>query len=1036
MKKLFKILIYFILIAIGFVIVLLVVAKLTENKITNLALNKISKEIKAPVKINDVSFNLLRRFPLATIELNGVSLGSFIDDNKLDSISIDTILSVKSVYVSVKTAELMKGNIEIVKIHLKKGNINYLVDTSGITNIDFLLQGGEEESEPDTTESKPLNLTLTDLSLENIKCNYNDGALKTRAIVTIPNLKVKAKIEGENTQASVRGFVSLSDCSFEETNLCLMNKTELDFDIDYDNDSVYFNNLDISTDGASLSLIGSVVLGDIIKTNINLKATDLTLEELIKYAPDTIIRDFGIKKIAGLLNIEARVEGIYSETEMPKVDAKINLQNGHVVTKDYPELKNITLNSIITNGVLRNNQSTQVNVPVLKFETAKSKFDFNFSVLDIDQIKYSLKTNLDINIGEFKNFIPDTLVKSIDGNMLVQISTKGEIPDSIGNEFIDQVMANSSAKIELKNLNIIQDSLSIKDFSGIFSYKPNNFQIKNLCLSVPEYNVDLSNTSFNADFWGSINNASALRVNLKSYHIETKGVSVSGRAKLKDLDNPDYEFESKIISNLNEAMVMLPDSLAKDLQGNVEINLKSKAKIKMDSIENQVMDIIFNKSSFDLKANNIYAELYDMPSYKIEDFSGHVKMAQDTIEIYGMKGTAAGINFAIDSTEIWNVYPVIILENKTNFLTVQTKININEINNTILAPFLTTDSTEITENNIEADATANKEEVTDSVPASLLPNLAELGVPHFLVRGSLAINKVEYEKNIIDDISLLFRFSDSLYVVDQFKLKTCGGELNTSLKLDARKDWNKPIVDIKNSITTLNVKELLKRNDNFGDTSITYDKINGILTSEMDVKAFYVNGEWPTEKIQVIGHFNLEKGKIYGYEPLVELSKNKLIGGLKELDKLKFNTLKTSIFMFKDKIFIPKTDVQTSSMDFTAFAMNDLKGDYEYHVEVYLGDMFSGKSNELMKKQAKHLKVEGETYERSGGLKLFSSKYGDKKKNGFDSPKKEKAFLDNLNKQKVWLRMFFKPSLVNFSTELDRSIKEKEIIEKYNKEKD
>lgn len=235
-------------------------------------------------------------------------------------------------------------------------------------------------------------------------------------------------------------------------------------------------------------------------------------------------------------------------------------------------------------------------------------------------------------------------------------------------------------------------------------------------------------------------------------------------------------------------------------------------------------------------------------------------------------------------------------------------------------------------------------------------------------------------------------------------------------------------IDVKNYITNLNVKELLMRNDNFGDTSLTYEKVNGILTSEIHARAFYENGSWPTERVRAEGHFTLEDGHIYGYEPLVELSKNKIIGGLKELDKLDFNTLKTSIFVFKDKIFIPKTNVVTSSMDMSAFAMHDLKGDYEYHIKIHLGDVLAGKSEKIMKEQAKQNKKDGTPVERSG-IKLVSMKKDGNKKNGFDNEKLEKAFLNDLNKRRGFLNLSFRPLLVNFSTDLDRTSKFKDILE-------
>lgn len=1037
MKKLLKIFTWFIVVIVTLVIALTVIAKLAENKITDITLKKLSETIEAPVKIDNVSFNLLRKFPLATIELNGVLLGAPKIPNGSDSMSIDmdTIICISKIYVSVKSKPLLNGIIEVMKVDIDGANINYMVDTSGATNIDFLMNIIKAE-ETDTLPAEPLNLTLTDLSARNIVCNLNDSLLKTAAKVVISKLKVNAKVDGENILVSAKGGITLTNCSFGETNLHLMNKSDIKFDIDYEDDSLRIKQLVVNTDGARLNLSGGVLLDDEIKSDLTFKGSDLIMDELIKYVPEEMLKEFGLEKVSGKMNLDATVKGNYSESELPKVDLTIDFQNGSVTSCDYPGLKNISFRGEVTNGILRNNRSTQFDFSSFHFETGQSKFDVAFSVLDLDHPKYDIKTEMEINVGEFRDFIPDSLIQYIDGNIKASLSTKGQLPDSIGDDFVDYVMANSKANIQITDFNVdVGSTLSIKNFSTIFAYKPNNVSIHSLNIDIPTYNVELKNTSLNADFEGSINNTSELSLNLKSYHIETKGAEISGFAKVKNLDKPDYEFESKIKINLEETKAMLPDTLLKTLRGNMVVNIKSKARFDMDSISYKAMELAFKNSSVNLNLKNITAELSDDPLYKIENLSGVINMNPEAITINNMSGVAAGVEFGIDSTEIWNTYETFIQGSEREIFTLQTNVTLGEINNALIGVFMSSDTTttdivsqESNENLVENPD--HNSEVSDTTgPNYLLPDLSKLGIPHFLVRGKLAISKVEYEKNVIDDISLKFRFADSLYVIDQFKLKTCDGELNTSVKVDARK-WDKPVVDVRSYINNLDVKKLLMVNDNFGDTSLTYEKVSGILTSELHLRAFYADGTWPTERIKVQGHFTVEEGSIYGYEPLVDLSKNKIIGGLKELAQLDFNTLKTSVFMRNGKIYIPETDIVTSSMDITAFAMHGLQGDYEYHLKLHLGDVLTGKSERIMKEQAKQNKIDGSTIERNG-IKLASLKKGDDKKNGFDNDKLEGKFKRDLNKQHGFLRLSFNPLLVNFSTYLDRTARNKELIEKY-----
>jgi uncharacterized protein involved in outer membrane biogenesis len=997
MKKILKIFSWFIGILVFLILVLTVVAKLAEDKIAYIALRKVSESIEAPVKIDHVSFNLLRKFPLATIELHDVLLGAHKISGSSDSVlmKIDTIAHIGKIYISVKSKPLLNGNFEIIKVDIENATVHYLVDTSGISNIDFLVSS-DETIDGDTLPSKPLNVNITNLSLKNITCYYHDQKIKASAKIKIPEIKVKANIEGEDIMASVFGDISFSDCSFENTNLNLMNKTDLKFDIDYENDSVSIKKLNVNTDGASLDLLGSVVLGDEINTDIKLKASNLILAELIKYAPREMLNEYGLQKISGSMMLDANVKGIYSDSEMPKIDLTIELQNGNILTADYPELKNISFKGNVTNGILRNNKSTQAKFSAFHFETEQSKFDVAFSVLDIDHPKYEIKTNMDIYVGEFKSFIPDSLVENINGNILASFSTKGELPDSIGDDFIDYIMANSTADINLSNFNVdLFSSVSVKNFSTKIVYRPNSLKLKNLNIEIPTYNVELKNTSLNAGFKGSINNTAELKLNIKSYHLETKGSVITGNAKINNLDNPRYEFESKITTNLEEAKVMLPDSLLKTLRGKVVLNVRSKANLNMDSLNYQVMDIVFKNSSYDLRMNNIYAELFDEPLYKIENLSGLIEMNPDKITINKLAGIAGGIEFGIDSTIIENVYNTVI-KNQKEQLIVNTRMSFGDIDYSMFAPFMLTDSTQETK--------AETEEKT-SDPTNFT----------MLIKGAVKVKSLTYDKVYIEDISTLFNISDSTYIIDQFRFKAFNGMMNTSVKYMIKPD-NKSVIETHHVIDKMDIQKLLTDFDNFQayyEPSIKSENLSGLFSTNLYTRVNMNGDSLIMDDIRARGGFSIEDGGVYDFEPASNLSR---FTGIDELDNIKFKTLNSTIFVFKNTIYIPETFISSTALNITAYGMQSLADDYEYHLEIKLSDILFGKGKKQKRKESK---AGDEGFKDDRNMReLFYEEKDDKTKYGFDTDEKQSMMRTKIKVQERLLFLRFKPEMFNFDTKV------------------
>src|SRR6056297_1252149 len=144
MRKALKIFGYTLTIFLVLVVLLIFIAKLSENRITRIALRKVSQNIEAPVAIQEVSFNLLRKFPLATIELKNVSLCGLTDTTC--NLTPDTLMQIDKIYVAVKSKPLIKGIFNVVKVDIKGGMVNYQVDTSGVSNIDFLMHSEEPNS--------------------------------------------------------------------------------------------------------------------------------------------------------------------------------------------------------------------------------------------------------------------------------------------------------------------------------------------------------------------------------------------------------------------------------------------------------------------------------------------------------------------------------------------------------------------------------------------------------------------------------------------------------------------------------------------------------------------------------------------------------------------------------------------------------------------------------------------------------------------------------------------------------------------------
>src|SRR5690606_8293397 len=160
---------------------------------------------------------------------------------------------------------------------------------------------------------------------------------------------------------------------------------------------------------------------------------------------------------------------------------------------------------------------------------------------------------------------------------------------------------------------------------------------------------------------------------------------------------------------------------------------------------------------------------------------------------------------------------------------------------------------------------------------------------------------------------------------------------------------NTQILNVKNHIENMDIHKLLYAFDNFGyDSLISYENVSGIFTSEINSKLVFEADTLVSNDMRVLGNFKLKNGKLINYEPAMEVSN---FTGIKELDNIDMKTLECNIFMFKNKIYVPITNIVSSSMDLSTFGMQSMGDDYEYHIQMKLSEILKGKSQKLFERQ-------------------------------------------------------------------------------------
>ncbi len=1012
------------------VIALILTAEFAHDKVVQLALPSVQTAIDAPVSIGRTSLSFIRAFPYTTLEIDDVYLGSAMKDSTLQ----DSLIKVEKLYVSLRSEPLMDGKIEIVEVEFKGATLRYLVDSAGRTCYDFLTANEQdslmmEELADDgiDTTGLALDIDLEKLTISDITCYYNDRQLGVRAKAYIPKIVANGALSDSLIRAHIVGSVQVTDINVDSTNINQLQMIELKVDANYNNTTATLNDLTIAIDDILLTASGSAVIDDSIYADVHVESNKIDLAKLLKLAPDGLLDELGIKKLEGQLHLNADVKGNVTDSlRYPHVDANLGFENGLVLMEGYPQVHDIEIDADATTGVFDTDESITLNLKKLHFATAQSSGTFSLLAGNLNQPHYNLNGKLHIAMQEVAPFIPDDLgINRLTGSADLGLTTHGVFRGDVDDAFIDKALRNTTAKLALNNMSITMDSvIDIDTLAFNLTYANYGITIDRSKVSLPEFGLVARNIGAQIGISGGISDFSKTAVDISKFHLDIgNSSSVNLDAKLQNLDMPTYQTNLGLDIKIEDFGQFLPDSLAYSITGGVGVDVQSHGTVNLDSIETQMFDLVINNTEIKINVDNIAADMYD-PIINFSNLNGKVHIANDTINVDGLNIDWQGLSLHIDSTTVANALKIFVLEQTSNKLEVLTKIGMDDFNYAWVDQTFPSDSTEadtapsaaidkpMPVAEAAADTTLALADSTTLAEADAPYSFLDLGYP-VEIKGMFKLGHLQYEKTSIDNVSAKFNVNDTIILIDQLKLGAFRGNLNASARVKF-KTAERMMVHFRANIDKMDLNQLLLDFDNFDQDMVTADNLSGLMTANLDGYADVLNmgDSIPMEKIKLLGNIRLDNGAIVDMEMLKTLDR---FVNMHELDNIQFQTLETSIFVRNNNIYLPQTDIKTSAMNLSLFAMQSFADDFEYHIKIFPGEIMLGNSKKVLKKQSQmDDNLANETNMKS--INLLAYQIGDDSKYWFDTETRKKKMRTKIKVQQKQLELGFSPRLIKYDT--------------------
>lgn len=394
--------------------------------------------------------------------------------------------------------------------------------------------------------------------------------------------------------------------------------------------------------------------------------------------------------------------------------------------------------------------------------------------------------------------------------------------------------------------------------------------------------------------------------------------TVSGELRMTNFDQPSFSGRVNANMPLEDVQRFLKIDTIETVSGQLKVN----ATFNCEHWEGNVSGYENVSTSGDLIISNANIKLKNN-TLNFTNINGDFKFDNNDLGVNFFNGNISNSDFELKGV-FKNIIGFILKENQD--ITIEAVLNSKSVNlNELLA---------------------NKEEKTQPKNKYKL-RFSE----HINVNLNIYIEHLQFRKFEAAEIKGIAKLKDKKLVLDPVSLLTMNGSITTSGLVDGS-DTSKLLVTCFSDISRIDINKMFEEFENFGQQNVTDKNIKGIATAKIQfVSVLSPELQMDMDKLYAGVDMNIENGELNNVESMKSLSR---FIELRELENIRFATLKNQIEIKKQVITIPKMEIKSTALNVTVSGSHTFNNDINYKIKLSL--------NELLSKKAKAAKKENDEF--------------------------------------------------------------------------
>jgi hypothetical protein len=600
MKRFFKILlgVFF-----GLFLILLLIPVFFKDKIQALIVSEFDKNTEATLffDVNQFGLSLIKNFPDFT-----VSLGDFgiIGKGVFEG---DTLANIKNLEARINLKEVLFGETISVKgVDLDSPDITIIVLEDGTANYD-IAKASTETVEVPSQEEASLSFGLNSFSVTNGDFIYYDQSTKVFTQLNGIDISGKGDFAEDIFDLIAKGKVKSGSFSYEGAEYVSNKSLSIDMvmSMDLPNMKFIFKENEFLINEFPLSADGSFTMfDDAYGMDLSFSSPSSEFKKFFSLIPGAYTESFADVKADGNMAFNGRVNGRYSDTEMPAFNFNLDVNGASVQYPNLPQsIQNIEMALTIDNttGVIEN---TMIDLKKLHVDFGKNPFNAKLKVANLKDYPIDADMHGTLNLADINAMIPMEGL-SLDGLLSVDVTANGKY-DSL---------KSIIPKLDIKMVLV-------------------NGKIQSAELPTPLEKINVTAAVRNTT--GKINDT---KINVSNMDFMLDGQPFQAKLMLENPDNFEWDATAKGTLDLAKLLKLYPIE-GVGASGIIIADLQSKGK--MSDVEAGRYQNLDTKGVLQVQ-NLVYADEAMGKTIKIT--SANSSFDKKNINLNELKGSAGETNF-------------------------------------------------------------------------------------------------------------------------------------------------------------------------------------------------------------------------------------------------------------------------------------------------------------------------------------------------------------------------------------------------------